>query len=145
MVCATVTLLKLPAKPTPSSGEEACPEEHPHSEKITATTSQSLDIPGILSLSCTIFCFVLLVQQLTESDVIGGDKTRIIILGVTFVTFGTLFGIIELFWASNPVIPFYLVGSTQVGLQWGGTFFLNMGLFGVCDISSHMALKGAGC
>ena len=84
---------------------------------------------GIITLSCTIVAFVLLIQLSSEYDLSGSRIGIPIGLGVAFLVCATLFSIVEVNWTSNPVIPFHLVKTTQVGLIWGATFFSSMAIF----------------
>lgn len=80
-------------------------------------------------MTCTIVAFVLLIQLSTEYDLSGSHIGIPIGLGVALLVCATLFGIVEVKWASNPVIPFQLVKTTQVGQIWGATFFSSMANF----------------
>ncbi|KOS44565.1 hypothetical protein ACN38_g4503 [Penicillium nordicum] len=127
-ICAIITTFKLFAgskassKETGLRNEENCP-------KKPATDRPSLDMGGIITLTCTIVAFVLLIQLSTEYDLSGSHIGIPIGLGVALLVCATLFGIVEVKWASNPVIPFQLVKTTQVGQIWGATFFSSMANF----------------
>lgn len=133
-MCAIVVFFKL--RPKPSLPEHATSsDEESNIEKAEETSKPSrppLDIPGIVTLSCAILCFVILVEMFEDIDALKTHIGVIVGLGVGFVAFTVIFIIIEVYWAKNPVIPLHLLKTTQVGLIWGTTFFMQMGNYSVC-------------
>jgi hypothetical protein len=143
-VCAIIVFSKL----RPKNNQpviEASSDEESNIEKTEETPEAPrppLDILGIITLSCAILCFVILVEMLEDLDAVKRHIGLIVGLGVGFIVFTATFISIEVFWAKNPVIPLHLLKTTQVGLIWGTTFFMQMGNYSVCPrFSSILALN----
>jgi hypothetical protein len=134
LICAIVVFFKLRPKNILPVSETSSDEESniEKTEEPPKTPRPPLDIPGIITLSCAILCFVILVQMLEDIDWAKMHVGLLTGLGVGFVVFTATFISIDVFWAKNPVIPLHLLKTTQVGLLWGTTFFMQMGNYSVC-------------
>lgn len=133
VICAIVVFFKLRPKNS-NLASETSSDEQSNIEKTEETPKAPrppLDIPGIITLSCAILCFVILVQMLEDIDSAKKHVGLLTGLGVGFAVFTATFISIEVFWAKNPVIPLHLLKTTQVGLLWGTTFFMQMGNYSV--------------
>jgi hypothetical protein len=132
-LCAIVVFFKLRPKINRPTVETSSDEESNIEKNDEAKPPRPpLDIPGIITLSCAILCFVILVEMLEDLDAVKRHIGLLVGLGVGFVVFTATFISIEVFWAKNPVIPLHLIKTTQVGLVWGTTFFMQMGNYSVC-------------
>ncbi|KAJ5896619.1 uncharacterized protein N7473_006018 [Penicillium subrubescens] len=142
VICAIVVFFKLRPKNTNPTHETSSDEESniEKPEETSKAPRPPLDIPGIITLSCAILCFVILVQMLEDIDSAKKHVGLLTGLGVGFAVFTATFISIEVFWAKNPVIPLHLLKTTQVGLLWGTTFFMQMGNYSfVASIAPYFA------
>ncbi|KAJ5438339.1 uncharacterized protein N7458_009337 [Penicillium daleae] len=141
-VCAIIVFFKLGPKNNQPVIETSSDEESniEKTEEMPEAPRPPLDILGIITLSCAILCFVILVEMLEDLDTVKRHIGLIVGLGVGFIVFTATFIFIEVFWAKNPVIPLHLLKTTQVGLIWGTTFFMQMGNYSfVASIAPYFA------
>lgn len=143
VICAIVVFFKLRPKNSNLAAETSSDEESNIEKTETPKPPRPpLDISGIITLSCAILCFVILVQMLEDLDSAKKKVGLLTGLGVGFAVFTATFISIEVFWAKNPVIPLHLLKTTQVGLVWGTTFFVQMGNYSVCIQPGQVFLRG---
>ncbi|KAL4878351.1 major facilitator superfamily domain-containing protein [Aspergillus karnatakaensis] len=111
LLCTLFTCYRLPSSMNKSDSQEDLPPMPPTRRSLLRT----LDIAGLVSFAGTILVMLFLIQAAgTEDDIISRET---ILLAFAFLSGVTLLVVIELFWASNPIIPVRMLAQ-NIGRYW---------------------------
>ena len=148
LICLAIVQIEIPSSLSPAHNEEpstSTPEDNNDTNTYTnnedpsnskpkkPTTTQSFDIPGLLTFILTIITVLIFLN--TAGQKLPWTHPLVIATAVICSISATLFFLIETVWSPAPLIPLVQIWESGVGLFCLAQVFIFVALVAVCILS----------
>ncbi|KAE8333054.1 major facilitator superfamily domain-containing protein [Aspergillus sergii] len=128
LICSIMAAMRLPSGAGKKKAEGEC--------------ALTFDVAGMVFLSVTITVLMLLCLSVGGEDASAGSNPVItIVLGVVLILSGVTFTVNEVFWANDPLIPFWLMKTRGIGLVFLSQIFILASQFGLISNLSDLFIR----